>query len=245
MASHDHIDSLIPGYALDCLDPEEKQIAERHLSACRICRQELAAYQTVMADLSLAVPEMEPPERVKTRLLAQTAQPKTVQPAPDGIFTRLGRPIQELLAALSRSPGFALASLALVILLAAGNLVLIGRANRQRHTQLDGMRTVALNGTENSPNANGLIVVSADGEYGTLVVDGLNELNPDQAYQLWLIKDGMRDNGGVFSVDHGGYGGLWVESPQPLGDYQAFGITIEPAGGSPGPTGPKVLGGEF
>jgi anti-sigma-K factor RskA len=32
-------------------------------------------------------------------------------------------------------------------------------------------------------------------------------------------------------------------SEQPLKAFSTFGITIEPAGGSPGPTGDKVLGG--
>ncbi|RJQ80137.1 MAG: anti-sigma factor [Desulfobacteraceae bacterium] len=32
-------------------------------------------------------------------------------------------------------------------------------------------------------------------------------------------------------------------SPRPLNSYRTFGITIEPRGGSPGPTGSKVLGG--
>ena len=81
-----------------------------------------------------------------------------------------------------------------------------------------------------------------DGDHGTLVVDSLAPLGQDQQYQLWLIQDGERTDGGVFSVNPEGYGSLWVETPQPLSSYSAFGITIEPAGGSPGPTGDKVLG---
>ncbi len=42
-----------------------------------------------------------------------------------------------------------------------------------------------------------------------------------------------------------GYGSLSVESPKHLISYSQFGITIVPAGGSPGPTGEKVLGGQF
>jgi anti-sigma-K factor RskA len=107
------------------------------------------------------------------------------------------------------------------------------------------MRTVALNGTEVVPNASGLIVISLDGEHGTLVVDGLPPLDGSHQYQLWLIDDGQRQSGGVFSVDQEGYGALWVSSPEPLSDYSAVGITIEPAGGSPGPTGDKVMGGSL
>jgi anti-sigma-K factor RskA len=32
---------------------------------------------------------------------------------------------------------------------------------------------------------------------------------------------------------------------EPLLKFQAFGITVEPTGGSPGPTGEKVMGGEL
>jgi anti-sigma-K factor RskA len=245
MASQDHIKDLIPGYALDCLDAEEKQIAEMHLAHCQECQAELATYQNVVDDLPLAVTEIEPPARLKGQILNRIEMPKRDQEATPGFIERFSRPIQRLLAGISRSPGFALASLALVVLLAAGNLALWNQAKHQNQAQIEGMKTIALQGTENSPGAHGLIVISGDGEYGTLVVDGLGELSPDQAYQLWLIRDGMRDNGGTFIVSHDGYGGLWVNSPQPLGNYQAFGVTIEPASGSPGPTGPKVLGGEF
>jgi anti-sigma-K factor RskA len=33
-----------------------------------------------------------------------------------------------------------------------------------------------------------------------------------------------------------------VSADQPLGSFQSFGITIEPFGGSPQPTGEKILG---
>jgi anti-sigma-K factor RskA len=59
---------------------------------------------------------------------------------------------------------------------------------------------------------------------------------------LWLIQDGERTDGGVFSVNPEGYGSLWVEVPQSLSSFTAFGVSIEPSGGSPGPTGDKVLG---
>ncbi len=75
------------------------------------------------------------------------------------------------------------------------------------------------------------------------MVDHLPVLDPDELqYQLWLIQDGQRTSGAVFSVNKYGYGSVWVSSPEPLSSYSDFGISIEPAGGSPGPTGDKVLG---
>ena len=107
------------------------------------------------------------------------------------------------------------------------------------------MRVVNLDGTEFSPGATGMIVMSRNGEYGTLVVDHLPALSPEEQFQLWLIQDGKRTSGGVFSVSPEGYASLVISSPHPLDNYGSFGITIEPAGGSPGPTGEKVLGGNL
>lgn len=100
---------------------------------------------------------------------------------------------------------------------------------------------IALAPTHNAPGATGILIISADGEYGSLVVQGLPELDADHQYQLWLIENGERTSGGVFSV-HEGYAAIQVYAPRPLSSYRDFGITVEPAGGSAGPTGAKVLG---
>jgi len=47
----------------------------------------------------------------------------------------------------------------------------------------------------------------------------------------------------VFSTDEKSYGGTRIRAPRSLLDYSAVGITIEPTGGSPQPTGNQVLGG--
>jgi hypothetical protein len=42
------------------------------------------------------------------------------------------------------------------------------------------------------------------------VVDHLGALSPEQQYQLWLIQDGKRTSGGVFSVSSEGYASLVI-----------------------------------
>ena len=61
---------------------------------------------------------------------------------------------------------------------------------------------------------------------------GLPELTPEQSYQLWAIIDGVPTDLGVIEKDDSGT----VISIQFTGVAQAFAITIEPAGGSEGPT---------
>ena len=91
--------------------------------------------------------------------------------------------------------------------------------------------------------ATGFVLISADGENGALVVDGLPPLGEDQEYQLWLVKNGERTSGAVFSTDENHYGGTRIRAPLSLLEYSAVGITAEPAGGSSHPTGQQVLAG--
>lgn len=228
-----HILDLIPAYALGALEVEEVQEADRHLELCPACQAELIAYRQVVADLALASPQHNPPARLKERLMKQVH--KSAAQASPGWMQQVWQRMRPLSAV------WAMSSLVLILVLTASNLFLW----QQTHKLQSKLRSVTLNDTAAAPNAAGLLVLSVDGESGTLVVDGLPALGQSQQYQLWLIDKGKRTSGGVFSVSQEGYGSLWIDSPKPLILYQSFGITIEPFGGSPGPTGKKVLGGQF
>jgi anti-sigma-K factor RskA len=141
------------------------------------------------------------------------------------------------------SPAWSLASLVLVLGLAASNLLLWRQVSQLRDQAPKSMMVVNLTNTGAAPGASGLIVISEDGEHGTLVVDSLPQLGDEKQYQLWLVEKGQRTSGGVFSVSRDGYASLWVRSQLPLGHYDTFGVTVEPHGGSPGPTGDRVLAG--
>jgi len=99
--------------------------------------------------------------------------------------------------------------------------------------------------TNNAPQALGTLVVGQSGDYGSLVVDHLQTLDNAHQYQVWLNRDGERISAGTFSVNHEGYASLELKAPIPLILYDTIGITVEPTGGSPGPTGIKVLGGDI
>jgi anti-sigma-K factor RskA len=103
------------------------------------------------------------------------------------------------------------------------------------------------------------IVVIDDGEvYGTLVYDphgqiavlnvwGLETLPNGQDYQVWLIEpDQTRISGGIFqSSDQSAYVSFIIESPNSFESFVGLGVTIEPTGGSPDPTGPRIFGTEL
>jgi anti-sigma-K factor RskA len=230
MSDQKHITELIPAYALDCLDEPETLLVASHLAGCPDCQRQLQAYQAVAAQLALIVPEVEPDVQLKQRLLA-----RVTQPAPQRRPTPL---LGNLTGDILWRPAVAF----VILLLLLSNLFLWRQLNLNRQPP-GSFYSITLQPTEQSPQARGLIVLNESGLSGTLIVDGLPELDAGQQYQLWLIRNGQRTDGGVFSIYPNGYFAMLIHAPEPLAHYDAFGITIEPAGGSPGPTGARVLGG--
>jgi len=234
---HQTIIDLLPAYALNTLDVEEAEMVAGHLASCADCRAELAAFEGVVDVLPLAAADMEPSPALKGRLMHQirmTPQDETAvsfPTTPPTIWQQFIHSLSDLIAGPRWQP---LAVLAVLVLL-IGAFFIWQRANSPT-TQF------VLTATEAAPGAQGVIEVMGNGRQATLSVTGLPELDPAYQYQLWLIQDGQRTSGGVFSVQADGTQTITIGAPQPLPDYAAFGITIEPAGGSPGPTGERVLG---
>jgi anti-sigma-K factor RskA len=72
-------------------------------------------------------------------------------------------------------------------------------------------------------------------------------LDEAHTYQVWLIQpDGHRTSGGLFHPEPGQpFVSVVIPSERPFSDFTGLGVTIEPAGGSPAPTGVRVLGTSF
>lgn len=248
MDKEHHVIDLIPAYAINCLDEEEAVFVEQHLVECAECRTELRAYQDVAAELAYVNPQVDPPASVKKRLMMkvrddQASRTKS-QSKDDTSWIEGLRRIFSPLRTRRFLPVWGIVSLLLIVVLAISNFFLWQQVTDLRaNPQPSPLQVVALQGTEMVPQGVGVLVISRDGRHGTLVVDNLPELDPDHEYQLWLIKDGQRTSGALFTVGEDGYGSKWVSSPDPLVSYSSFGVTVEPSGGSLGPTGEKVLGG--
>ena len=73
------IHELTAGYALDALDPAEREEYERHLAGCTQCQEELASFWEVTGALALAADGPAPPPGLRERILeAARAEPQTV-----------------------------------------------------------------------------------------------------------------------------------------------------------------------
>lgn len=238
-ADQTHVLELLPAYAIGSLEADEVRRVEDHLQSCLLCRNESNAFQAVAGQLSFAAPAVAPSADLKERLMKRVhaVQPqRRISPAAP---SRSSRSLFERLL-----PVWGLASLILIAVLAGFNFSLWQRMDRlEVSTSPGGMRAVPLSPPETASMATGFVLISADGRNGALVVDGLPPLSEDQEYQLWLIKDGERTSGAVFTTDENHYGGTRIRAPLSLLEYSAVGITVEPAGGSPHPTGEQVLAG--
>ncbi|MGI8856728.1 MAG: anti-sigma factor, partial [Thermomicrobiales bacterium] len=70
----------------------------------------------------------------------------------------------------------------------------------------------------------------------------LPPLPPDRTYQLWFrLDDQTRVGITTFSVDAKGAAVMRLDVPPMAHAYVQCGITMEPRGGSPQPTGPRIL----
>jgi anti-sigma-K factor RskA len=241
MATDSHVMDWLPAYALGSLEQEEKAQVETHLRQCSVCQRELQAYQSVVDQLPLTTPLVPPPPRLRQAILHRAAQSAAhrpaapVSPAQPSLLGRLRRSLA------SPIPAWSLVG-ALVVLIALVALT-FAQAQRLAVAPSPNFRVIQLAGTSSAPQASAWVVVSDDGRAGTLITEWLPPLPADKEYQLWLVKDGKRTNGGVFWVDDKGYASMWVNTKEPLISFKQFGVTVEPKGGSPAPTGNKVLGG--
>jgi len=233
---------LLPAFALGILDEEEKTEVTSHLARCASCREELASFRQVTGRMAAALPEAVPPAGLEQKILRAVHSSAAGQASPR-------RATRQLSGARSRrTPWQSLTGIAaaVAVVLAAGNLLQwTGVIAPNRHAPGSRLTTATLLGVGPARSAYGTIVLDPKDNEGVLAVTGLPGLDTRHQYQLWLVRDGERRSAGVFSPDREGYGSMLIAVPADFKDFQAFGVSVEPWGGSPAPTGARVLSGRF
>jgi anti-sigma-K factor RskA len=232
----------LPAYALGALDAEELAALEAHLQTCESCRTELAEYRSINDGLLMAIPPRQPSSALRRRLLSQLPSAQKIsRPRQVWTFTQW-------------AAGIALALLLFINIFSFLQMRQIERSQasllQQLKTNQFALSMLAYPSTQSIPipgkpgdALSGSVLLDRERNTVALVMWRLPELNEDQTYQVWLVEaDGQRVSAGLFRPQQdASYTTQPVFAKQSLSDFVGIGVTVEPAGGSDQPTGPRVF----
>lgn len=229
------------------LTNEEAAEFEKHLAACPACKEELEELQEMMEDLSYASEAVAPPAGLKGRVLDHvfTADQeageslRTINPQPAGNPKQQKRRIvmPVLAAALAAS--------------LLGNAFLIINDKETAEDDVPEEQTIDLDETRQAVDlaasegydAQGSAAIVGQGERGELIVHAANleALEGDEAYQVWLLKDGVPSRAGTFLPDAEGKGAVSFSLDGDQLEWDTVAITKEPTPESETPQGDILL----
>lgn len=237
---------LAGAYAVDALDDVERAAFETHLETCTECRQEVESLRLAAAELSLISRTDPPPElkaAVMTSIRSVRPLPPITTPGPDPSASGHGGVTPLDSRRWTRPMGW-LAAAAAAVALVIGGLAWSPWSNdtpqltvAERILQAGDAQTVQ----QQVGSATARIVVSRSVGRAVIITDDMPEAPPSKDYQLWFQRpDGSMVNAGLMphtSAEHSEVV-LSGDATTAVG----VGITQEPRGGSPEPTGdPLVL----
>ncbi|MDQ3856395.1 MAG: anti-sigma factor [Chloroflexota bacterium] len=237
----EEVQENIPALVLGALDEPDAEAVRQHVSRCAACSSEAGAYSRTTDALNLAVEPVELPQGFHSRLLARAT-------APDDVITFPTAPKRRP----ARLP-WALAAACLLLALGLGawswrlnTQVRAERAYIAYMAQFIARPDVsATRMTASSATTQGRLYATAKGDRAMLVLADLPALPRGKVYQIWLNAPGVKDTAGTFEPLADGDACVYVHPRTSLSRYKSIGITIEPKGGSPGPTSPRIIGAEL
>lgn len=234
----DDLHHLAAAYALDAVEPDEARRFEAHLRSCDRCAAEVREFRTTAAELAGAA-STAPPNGLRDRVLGEVATtrqrpPLLTSPAPTP-WRRTSSPASTPRWRLGL---VAAAAAVLAVVLGAGVIVRDVVAQRDEARELAAVlaapdaRFVPLDGPE-GPTVR--VVWSASAGAAVVVGADLPDPGPDRVYELWALADDGPRPAALFDPDADGRVEQRLDLPaEPTGGW---GVTVEPDGGSPQPTG--------
>lgn len=252
------IEALLPFYALDALTDEERELVEKYLTEHPEARQQVKEMENAVSALPYGVTPVEPSRDTKERLMARVAADAEVRARSSGQAARPPARRASLFENLFRTFSLVTAAVAIIWVIILNAQVLRLRSqmaalNEQVAAQSESLDrvietlnqtnviTVSLKGTEVQPHAQGQLIANPESQSAVLVISGLPKLEPGKTYQVWLINGGGPVSAGLLRVDENGQAVFIVTSPETIGSFKSLGISVEPDGGSPQPTGEIVV----
>ncbi|HKV88560.1 MAG TPA: zf-HC2 domain-containing protein, partial [Candidatus Dormibacteraeota bacterium] len=80
MSDHEELETSVAPWVLGALEPDEAEVMLAHVAACATCRETAQRLRRVVGVLPLAVEEVQPPERLRARVLASAASTRSASP---------------------------------------------------------------------------------------------------------------------------------------------------------------------
>lgn len=253
--NRDELLDLIPAYALGALDADEQDAVEAFLRNDSEARALLADYEQVTSHLVTLAPFQPAPDhlqddlrqRLAARRAGDLAAPSTtVRPSLQVLQPRFTMRRRSMLAA------------ALIVVILAGLILARGWYGGTKNatpnaarlyatlTGQEGAQRIALVAGEVREDVSGEVIIAPTGDQAVIRVERLPVVDDEHTFQLWLIdQTGSRTSGGLFrpaNADAPTF--IYVPLEGSVERYQGFGVSLEPAGGSPysdQPTGPRVF----
>lgn len=244
----------LPALALEALEEDERRDVHAHIDDCPGCREEFVAYAEVSRGLLGAVPQRVPPPAVKAGLMGR------IQPRQRSWVEALG----DWLRGAQALPRWAFSAALVVLLILVGvfgaqtvrlsnQLTVLAAQLQQQQLALASLAStntavMTMQGTTQATGAKATLRFDPEKTLAVFNAQSLPVLPQGQSYQLWLIDaTGHRDSGAIFNMpaESNGWTTLVVVAPRPLKTYVRCGVSIEPRGGSPQPTGPAALTGKL
>lgn len=235
-------------FIIDQLSEHEKKQFEDHLHTCAQCRNEVNSLQETWQMLSYDIEETEVPDSLISEVMnfVFDKKPMSAQAYKQPSF------LEKFKAILAKH--FSPLSAGVMAVLTIGFIGLLWN-NLQLNDSLTAIenkasspskivRTIDLKGQDLAASASGIAYLLQDGQNSSHLIIELNNMpmtEKDEVYQVWLLKDGNRQNAGVLKPDQNGNGLITYQLPKDH-TFDDIGITLEPNAGNMQPKGQKVMG---
>ncbi len=238
------MEELLGAYVLEALSEEEQRSADAHLATCPNCTKMLQQLHAIVDLFPLSVPAIDPPPRVKERILARILQEETArQPTMMIPVTPKIPPLVHKQTPRRNWRTALLAAVMVLLLFLVGTSLLWNLSLRQQVTQLSaGIKppvVYMLHGTGTNVRPSGNLTYYAQQNITVLVMRDLPQLSGTQVYQGWLLQGNKPTSLGLLNVQNGV---ATLDFQGNVGGYTTVAVSLEsgPQATSNAPQGPLV-----
>ena len=211
----DDIHDLTALYVVDALDELARQRYEAHLPECAECRDELEFLDRGFDEYLNDATEPAPPS-IKAAVMSGVSESERPKRRFPGVFAGIAA---------------AAAAVSVVVAVAVGG-------DPDLVEQIYSADDVVEFAVDDSPFDSTRVIYSREVGRVLFVANDLPDPGVDRTYQLWLIDDDGPRSAGTFRPEDG-QTTVVLEGTAEIG--LVVGLTVEPEGGSPQPTGDVLI----